>query len=110
MRDPLPRPGGKALTKFSPIPGTVGRGLVPPPPSAARLLNGSCPNSAATHQAHGGGLCRNRRDLLVEYVLNNPVRSGLVERWGDYRCSGSSLFGLAAAGGGQAPALQRKFN
>ena len=36
------------------------------------------------------------------YVVNNPLRSGLVERWGDYRCSGSSVFGLADAGGGQA--------
>ena len=49
-----------------------------------------------------------RFEPVVEYVLNNPVRSGLVERWCDDRVSGSSVFGLAAAGGGQAPALQRK--
>ena len=42
-----------------------------------------------------------RLDPVVGYVMNNPVRSGLVERW-----SGSSVFGLADAGGGQAPALQ----
>jgi hypothetical protein len=40
----------------------------------------------------------------IEYVLNNPVRSGLVERWCDYRFSGSIVFELA--GGGQAPALR----
>ena len=49
-----------------------------------------------------------RLEQVVEYVLTNPVRSGLVERWCDYRFSGSSVFGLADAGGGQAPALQRK--
>ena len=46
---------------------------------------------------------------VVEYVLNNPVRPGLVERWCDYRVSRLSVLGLADAGGGQAPALQRKF-
>ena len=46
-----------------------------------------------------------RLEQVVEYVLNNPVRSGLVERWYDYRFSGSSVFELAGAGGGQAPAL-----
>ena len=45
---------------------------------------------------------------VVEYVLNNPVRSGLVKKWSAYRFSGSSVFALADAGGGQAPALQRK--
>ena len=40
-----------------------------------------------------------RLERVVEYVLNNHVRSGLVKRWCDYRFS---------AGGGQAPALQRK--
>ena len=49
-----------------------------------------------------------RFEPVVEYVQNNPVRSGLVERWGDDRFSGSSVFGLPDAGGGQAPALQRK--
>ena len=48
-----------------------------------------------------------RLEEVVEHVLNNPVRSGRVERWSDDRCSGSSAFGLADAGGGQAPALQR---
>ena len=42
----------------------------------------------------------------IKYVLNNPVRSGLVERSCDYRCSGSIVFELADAGGGQAPALR----
>jgi putative transposase len=42
----------------------------------------------------------------IEYVLNNPVRSGLVERWCNYRFSGSIVFELADAGGGQAPALR----
>ncbi len=49
-----------------------------------------------------------RLEHAVEYVLNNPVRSGLVERWCDYRFSGSIVFELADAGGGQAPALRRK--
>ena len=49
-----------------------------------------------------------RLDPVVEYVLHNSVRSGLVERWGEYGRSGSSVFGLADPGGGQAPALQRK--
>ena len=49
-----------------------------------------------------------QREPVVAYVLNNPVRSGLVELRCDDRCSGSSVFGLADAGGGQAPALQRK--
>jgi putative transposase len=40
---------------------------------------------------------------VIEYVLQNPVRSGLVERWCDYRFSGSSVFEL---GGGRAPALR----
>ena len=44
----------------------------------------------------------------LEYVLNNPVQSGLVKRWCDDRVSGSRVFGPAGAGGGQAPALQRK--
>ena len=43
---------------------------------------------------------------VVACVLNNPARSGFVERWCDNRVSGSSVF----AGGGQAPALQRKFD
>jgi putative transposase len=43
---------------------------------------------------------------VIGYVLHNRVRSGLVERWRDYRFSGSLVFELADAGGGQAPALQ----
>ena len=42
----------------------------------------------------------------LEYVLNNPVRAGLVERWCDDRVSGSIVFELADAGGGHAPALR----
>ena len=49
-----------------------------------------------------------RREQVVAYVRNNPVRSGPVEGWCDDRVSGSSVLGLADAGGGQAPALQRK--
>ena len=54
-----------------------------------------------------------RLEHVVEYVLNNPVRSGLVEQWGDYRVSGTSVFDLPDAGGdgpggGQAPALRGK--
>ena len=51
-------------------------------------------------------LCGDERlEQVVEYVLNNPVRSGLVERWCDYRFSGSSRRGTsprptADAGGG----------
>ena len=47
-----------------------------------------------------------RLEQVVEYVLNNPVRSGLVERWCDYQFSGSSVFELVDTGGGQAPALR----
>ena len=43
---------------------------------------------------------------IIEYVLNNPLRSGLAERGCDYRFSGSIVFELAHAGGGQAPALR----
>ena len=39
-----------------------------------------------------------RLEQVVEYALNNPVRSGLVERGCDHRFS---------TGGGQAPALRR---
>ena len=41
-----------------------------------------------------------RLEPVVEYVLNSPVRSGLVERWCEDRFSGSREFGLAEAGGG----------
>jgi hypothetical protein len=48
-----------------------------------------------------------RVEHVVEYVLNNPVRAGLVERQLDYRFSGSTVFASIHGGGGQAPALQR---
>ena len=39
---------------------------------------------------------RNDEDVetAVTYVLNNPVRSGLVRRWQDYLSSGSLVFDL----------------
>jgi REP element-mobilizing transposase RayT len=36
-----------------------------------------------------------RLEHAIEYVLNNPVRSGLVARWCDYQFSGSIVFELA---------------
>ncbi|MBI4318570.1 MAG: transposase [Chloroflexi bacterium] len=33
-------------------------------------------------------------ERVVEYVLNNPVRAGLVEQWSDYPFSGSLEFEL----------------
>ena len=57
-------------------------------------------NKGAFWQTSFLGRGDERREPVVEYVLNNPERSGLVERWCNYRVS---------AGGGQAPALQRKF-
>ena len=42
-------------------------------------------------------------EQVVEYVLHNPVRAGLVERWCDYRVSGSSVVDLADVGGGKPP-------
>ena len=44
-----------------------------------------------------------RLEQVVEYVLNNPVRSGLIERLCDYRVSGSSVFGLATPAGDKPP-------
>lgn len=37
---------------------------------------------------------RAEEDLVVavEYILNNPVRAGLVEHWRDYRFAGSMVF------------------
>jgi hypothetical protein len=49
-----------------------------------------------------------RIETVVEYVLSNPVRSGLVERWWDYRFSGSIVFEIVDRGGGQAPALRSR--
>ena len=85
------------------------------PAVGRETLIGSCPNgiqgtfwqtSFWDHFFRGD----ERLDHVVEYVLNNPVRAGLVERWCDYPFSGSSVFELADVGGGQAPALQRKLN
>ena len=45
-------------------------------------------------------------ERVIEYVLNNPVRSGLVARWCDYRFSGSLVYDVVDPGGGQAPALR----
>ncbi|MCK6530349.1 transposase [Myxococcota bacterium] len=41
-----------------------------------------------------------RLGTVVDYVLSNPVRSGLVQRWSDYRFCGSPSFdgGGATAG------------
>jgi putative transposase len=33
-------------------------------------------------------------DEIVRYVLHNPVRKGLVERWQDYHFSGSLVYDL----------------
>jgi len=45
-------------------------------------------------------------ETAVNYVLNNPVRSGLVQQWQDYPFCGSLVFDLTEQdGGGQAPAL-----
>ena len=33
-------------------------------------------------------------DEVVRYVLNNPVRQGLVEKWQDYHFSGSLVYDL----------------
>lgn len=52
-------------------------------------------------------------EIAVEYVLNNPVRAGLVPHWREYPFAGSLVFTLddinngggREAGGGQAPAL-----
>jgi REP element-mobilizing transposase RayT len=43
-----------------------------------------------------------RLEQVIEYVMNNPVR------WWEYRLSGSTVFEIADAGGGQAPALRRR--
>ena len=34
-------------------------------------------------------------DEVARYVLNNPVRKGLVEKWRDYEFSGSLVYDLA---------------
>ena len=53
-----------------------------------------------------GAFWQKRIEHVVEYVLNNPVRSELVERSCDYPFSGSTVFEIVRGGGGQAPALQ----
>ncbi|HLB11726.1 MAG TPA: transposase, partial [Dehalococcoidia bacterium] len=45
-------------------------------------------------------------EQVVQYVLNNPVRKGLVDHWGAYPFSGSLVFPLRRESRGQAPALQ----
>ncbi len=45
-------------------------------------------------------------EQVVQYVLNNPVRRGLVEHWSVYPFSGSLVFPLRRESRGQAPALQ----
>ena len=46
---------------------------------------------------------------VAEYVLNNPVRKGLVGHWWEYPFAGSLVFDLRdIGGGGQAPALQTR--
>ena len=46
-------------------------------------------------------------EAVVSYVLNNPVRAGLVQHRDDYPFSGSLVFELTELrGGGQAPALR----
>jgi hypothetical protein len=44
-------------------------------------------------------------EVLVNYVLANPVRKGLVDNWRGYPFAGSLVFELGEDGGGQAPAL-----
>ncbi len=42
----------------------------------------------------------------ANYILNNPVRRGLVTRWEEYSHSGSFVFPVRPGSGGQAPALR----
>jgi REP element-mobilizing transposase RayT len=37
---------------------------------------------------------------LITYILNNPVRAGICERWEDYPFKGSTVFDLATWNGG----------
>ncbi|MDP2659614.1 MAG: transposase, partial [Dehalococcoidia bacterium] len=46
-------------------------------------------------------------EMVVEYVLNNPVRKRLASEWSDYPFSGSLVFPMRRGSGGQAPALRR---
>lgn len=47
-------------------------------------------------------------ERVVQYVLDNPVRRGLVHDWKDYPFSGSLVFALRCGSGGQAPALRNR--
>jgi putative transposase len=47
---------------------------------------------------------------VVEYVLANPVRKGMVEDWRDYPFSGSFVLDLKRWSGGRAPALLRTWS
>jgi len=42
-------------------------------------------------------ILRQEEDLarLITYILNNPVRAGICERWEDYPFKGSTVFDLA---------------
>jgi putative transposase len=41
-------------------------------------------------------ICRNDRDVQsqIRYIVENPVRRGLVNRWKDYEFKGSTVFDL----------------
>lgn len=45
-------------------------------------------------------------EQTVQYVLNNPVRKGLVDEWSGYVFSGSLVFALGRESRGQAPTLR----
>jgi REP element-mobilizing transposase RayT len=42
-------------------------------------------------------------EVVARYILDNPVRKGLVERWQDYPFSGSLVFELEEGAGGREP-------
>jgi len=41
-------------------------------------------------------ILRNNEDLTAQiwYILNNPVRAGIVEHWKDYKLRGSTIYNL----------------
>ncbi len=47
-------------------------------------------------------ILRQEEDLskLITYILNNPVRAGICERWEDYPFKGSTVFDLKTWAGG----------
>ena len=47
-------------------------------------------------------ILRQEDDLakLITYILNNPVRAGICERWNDYPFKGSTVFDLVTWTGG----------